>query len=306
MRNSFLLLRIPNLVMIALSQLLLRLTIIDPFLAAANTPSEISHIDLILIILSTIFIAAGGYVVNDFFDVEIDRINKPGNNYFETENRRKNFLKIYLCLSAAGIGAGIYLSLIKKIPFVMMINLLSFGLLFLYSQSLKKIFLFGNIIIALLTAMSLLVILFSDKQAFADEGIRKIIFAYSLFAFFLTIIREIIKDMQDAEGDRLYGRKTIPVISGIFFSKLLVFFLLLVVLSSLVYIQYIQKQWEDMYSFLYVTILVDLPLLAFVFFLARSDSVRQFRRLSILAKVIMFSGIMSMLVFYLIFKSTDV
>ncbi|MFI5218262.1 MAG: geranylgeranylglycerol-phosphate geranylgeranyltransferase [Bacteroidia bacterium] len=296
------LIRFPNLLMIALTQYLVRFTIITPILSVSGMNSALSNFDFFLLVFSTVLIAAGGYIINDINDFQIDALNKPENVIVGKRIDKNLSNKIHLLLSGTGVALGCYLSFIREIPNVWMINLLSTGLLWMYSSQFKKIIVAGNFIISFLAALSIIIILLADKNAYAAMAIRKLICGYTVFAFVITMIREVIKDMEDAAGDKAFGRKTIPVVMGNMFSKYYSAFLVLVILFSIAIIQYYQRQWEDKVSFIYVVLFIELPLAALLFFLFRSKEKKDFSRLSLLAKGIMFTGILSMLVFYLRYK----
>ena len=157
----------------------------------------------------------------------------------------------------------------------------------------------GNFVISFLSALSVIIILLTDKNKYVETAIPKLICGYTVFAFIITWVREIIKDMEDIRGDEMFGRKTIPVVMGKPFSKYFSAFLILVILFSLMLIQYHQRQWEDWLSFFYAVTFVQFPLVAMLFFLFRAKEEKDFGRLSLLAKVIMLTGVLSMLIFHL-------
>jgi 4-hydroxybenzoate polyprenyltransferase len=282
------LVRLPNLLIIACTQYLIRYTIIIPILAAYNLTTAVSEINFFLLVLSTVLIAAGGYVINDYHDRQIDMINKPSKVIIGKQISKKQS----------------YLSFFQNIFLLWQINLISVALLWLYSSMLKKFFMVGNIVIALLAALSLLIIIFSEKTIWTNEVMeaKYLIFAYSLFAFIMTWIREVIKDLEDKEGDIAFNRKTLPVIAGDVFSKLFASFLILTVLFSLALIQFRQQQWQDSVSFGYVVIGIELPLVALLILLSQANKKKAYTVSSLLTKGIMLTGVLSMLVFYLRYK----
>lgn len=309
---SFLrLIRLPNLFLIILTQYLIRYTIVIPILTAFGQASEVSETNFFLVVLSTVLIAAGGYIINDYYDLQIDRINKPEKVIIGNRVSKKQSINMYAATSLAGIAIGAYLSFFQDIFLLWQINFLSASLLLLYSSLFKKIILVGNFIISLLAALSVYLLLILEKKTWVNfllgrpetiPAIAYLISAYALFAFLTTWIREIIKDLEDEEGDRVFGRKTLPVVAGNKVSKLCSSFLLLVVLFSLVLIQFRQKQWEDMISFIYVVVFVELPLLILLFLLFNAKRKSDYTASSLLAKGIMLAGILSMFVFYLRYK----
>lgn len=288
--------------MIALTQYLVRFTIVIPILSFSQFNSSLSEINFFLLVLSTVLISAGGYIINDYYDFPIDTINKPSEVIVDGQLDRKWCMKIYVLLSGCGVLIGCYLSFVKEIPNVWMINILSTILLWKYSSDFKKIFLLGNLVISFLTGLAVIILLLTDSYAHGDDVIKKLICGYTVFAFVMTFIREVIKDMEDKEGDETYGRKTLPVVLGVNVSKTIVLFLIVITLSSLVFIQFMQHQWNDMVSFCYVVFGIEIPLLVLAVTLFRAGAKEDFNKASSLTKTIMLTGILSMLVFYLRYK----
>src|SRR3954469_11447769 len=120
------LIRFPNLLIIAVTQYLVRYTIILPILAAYNLTSAVSDINFFLIVVSTVLIAAGGYIINDYHDLQIDLINKPAKVIVDKFISKKTCFNLYAGLSLSGIAIGIYLSFFQGIFLFWQINILSF------------------------------------------------------------------------------------------------------------------------------------------------------------------------------------
>ncbi|HKR06686.1 MAG TPA: geranylgeranylglycerol-phosphate geranylgeranyltransferase [Bacteroidia bacterium] len=309
--NFLKLIRLPNLVIIALTQYLIRHTIIIPILAAYNLTSTVSEINFFLLVLSTVLIAAGGYVINDYYDLQIDLINKPSKVVIGKLVPKKQSMNFYVVLTLTGIAIGIYLSFFQNIFLLWQINILSVALLLLYSSVFKKVFLIGNIVISILSALSVYLLLIIEKNIWINfllnhpdsiNAIPYLISAYSLFAFIITWIREIVKDLEDKEGDQVFNRKTLPIISGNSVAKLFIAFLIMTVLFSLMLIQYRQQQWNDWISFAYVVAAIELPLIVLSFITLRANKKKDYTVSSLLTKGIMLTGVLSMLVFYLRYK----
>ncbi|MEP7170886.1 MAG: UbiA family prenyltransferase, partial [Bacteroidota bacterium] len=162
--NFLKLIRLPNLFIIALAQYLIRYTIIIPILATYNLASSVSEINFFLVVLSTVLIAAGGYIINDYYDLQIDLINKPEKIIVSKQVTKKQSVNFYALLSLTGIAIGVYLSFFQNIFLLWQINILSAVLLLVYSSFLKKIFLIGNIVISTLSALSIYVLLILEKD----------------------------------------------------------------------------------------------------------------------------------------------
>lgn len=263
--------RFGNLIIIALSQYFTA-----GFLVGMDT---LNDVPLFLLSLSTIAIAAGGYIINDYYDVKIDYINKPDRVVIGKNITRRYAILFHVVLSALGIVVGLYLS--WRIGAV---NVVSVFLLWLYSNSLKRLPFIGNLTVALLTGLSVYLV-----ELFYRSG-NSLVAIYALFAFFMTLIREVIKDMEDLKGDNSFGCKTLPIIWGIRKTKILIY-VLLIIFAGLVIMM---NQLYRALPFKYHLIFLFVPLLWLLYRLFRADMKKDFTRLSIFCKVIMMLGILSM------------
>ncbi len=235
---------------------------------------------LFVLSASTLFIAAAGYIINDYYDVKIDLINKPERVVVGKKITRRYALLLHSVLSFIGIGLGLLLG--WRIG---CIHVGSVFLLWLYSNQLKRLPLIGNIVVAALTGLSILLldILYRSDNSF--------VIIYSLFAFFMTLVREIVKDMEDLKGDHTFGCKTLPIIWGIRKTKTLLYVLLAIFAISVLLL-------NDQYSRLpirYFIVFLFVPLGWLLLRLIRADTKKEFYRLSQLCKLIMLLGIASML-----------
>ncbi len=285
--------RVPNLIMIALAQYLVQDTIIRPILIQSNITPSASFFDFFLLVFSTVLISAAGYVINDCFDKEIDIINNPEKSSLSiSQNTKRN---LFYVLSIAGVLIGTYLTYIKGMRQIALINFLTVGLLYFYSASYKKMLLVGNLVVSFLTALAVFLPVFSDYELFytlrdiklkseTDQMYNlKIIIAltlaYAIFAFLLSFIREIIKDMEDKEGDEQMDCKTLPIIAGITISKIVTQIFILVVITLLATVQWKQNQFENKITFWYTTLLIQLPLLMLFVYLIFSKTCQLLKNL---------------------------
>lgn len=234
---------------------------------------------LLVLAASTCLIAAAGYVINDYFDVKIDLINKPSRVVVGKEMTRRKAILLHVILSAAGILSGLLIS--WKIAAV---NLVSAGLLWWYSAELKRGVFFGNLAISILTAASLMVLYIP----FPDSG--PAILVYAVFAFGMTMIREAVKDMEDVRGDQAYGCTTLPIRMGIPFTKIYTMVLTLLLMATGFAIHW----WLMPLPVAYFLALILLPLGIFSYRLVRADTVREFHQLSQWVKYILVLGVVSM------------
>ena len=278
MKTYLRLIRFPNLVLIVLSQALVQACL----LAAGVNWGMVARPGFAALTLSTVFIAAAGYIINDYYDVKIDAINKPERMLVGKAIRRRRAMFAHLVLSVAGVAIGLALA----IP-VGLINMGAVLLLWGYSARLKKMLLIGNVVIALLAASMLLVV------AVYNDALNRITLGYALFAFLISLIREIIKDMEDVKGDASFDCRTLPIVAGIRNTKLVLYPLVALFLVFLLVVVFHRRTALLFDS--YMLLLVLLPSVWLVIKLARSDRRRDFAYLSSLNKFIMLTGILSML-----------
>ncbi len=299
--NFFKLIRLPNLLMIGVAQFLFRYTLVIPILNISEKFILLTHYDFALLVVSTLSIAAGGYIINDIEDRETDRVNKPNKIIIGEKISANNAYKLYFLFTAAGIATGFYLQFYRPIVYIGYINLISSGLLYFYSTTYKGIILLGNIIISLLTALSIALVVLTEPLALSDTTVISITAGYIVFSFLVSFAREVIKDLEDMDGDADADFKTLPVVMGTFAGKVTAIIIISIVLLLIIYIQIISEQWKSLIPFLYVLLLIQIPLACLLNLIARAKTKNDFYKTSLLAKGIMVSGIFSMLVFYLAF-----
>jgi 4-hydroxybenzoate polyprenyltransferase len=246
------------------------------FLAKANVFTDIH---LFLLSLSTVLIAAGGYVINDYYDVKIDFINNPERVVVGKTIHRRFVILLHIALSMLGVTIGLMIS--WKLAIV---NIFSVAVLWFYSNSLKRLPFIGNFTVALLTGCSIAIIIFLYP---IHNGL---IWVYAVFAFFMTLIREIIKDMEDVKGDTTYGCKTLPIVWGIPKTKIALYLTIVVFSIAVVLINYFYVNLP----IIYYVMLLFVPLAWLMAQLFRADTKRDYTWLSSFCKVIMLLGILSM------------
>ena len=298
MISFFYLIRYKNLLMVLLTMILTKYALINSFI---SDPS-LTSIDFIILSLSILFITAGGYIINDLYDIEADTINKPLKVYISKSISKKNAWVIYLLSSTLGVILGIYLSVIKNSDFLSFYFIGTTLLLFLYSVLLKKLVFIGNLCISLLAALPIYLLYKFDSNNITISNILQYfflsiaIFYYMFFAFLTTMIREIIKDIEDINGDYMVKLKTLPILIGktrarnisIFLSVVLLLFLFLV--SSNYFI-------SKKYFLGIIMLMISIILVHFIFKSWNATTKKQFHYLSNLMKLIMFIGILSMALF---------
>jgi 4-hydroxybenzoate polyprenyltransferase len=276
--------------------------VIKPLIAQVSLKPSLNHLHFFLLILSSVLIAAAGYVINDYFDLNIDRINKPDKLIVQKIISRRYAIAWHFFLSIAGIAIGFYLDFATHVTLLGFSNLICVCFLFLYSVSLKKKLLAGNILISLLTAWTVLVVTWCEARFFFNANfnvsrVLRVTILYSGFAFITSIIREAIKDMEDVEGDRRYGCKTMPIVWGINASKIYTAVWMTILAIALLLLQIYVLQFHWWLSALYCLLFIFIPLVRVFLKLFKAQTQQDFHRLSSMVKFIMFTGILSMIFF---------
>ena len=283
---------------------------VQPEFSEANRIPNLNPPYIWWMILSSVLIGAAGYIINDYFDLNIDRINKPDRLVVERVIKRRWTIVWHLAFSIVGVLIGVYIDWKTNVRFLGLANLACVLLLFIYSISLKKKLLSGNILISLLTAWTILVITWCEvnqlsrvQSQFDAERIIKWAFVYGGFAFIISLIREVIKDMEDIEGDRRYGCKTMPIIWGLNVSKtyaavwlivlIAAIIILLVYIARFIFFTADKGYWWIGILYCIATILVPLVVIFKRLFKARSAA--DFHKLSSMVKLVMLTGILSII-----------
>ena len=290
------LVRFQNLAIIALVQCLVRFGLFEPFGIAIT----LNHFGFFLLVLATICIAAGGNIINDLFDVEIDRINMPKKVLIGKKITAKTANILYLIFTGLGVLIGFYLSNIIGRPGFAVIFIGIAALLYLYASYLKSYLLVGNILISFLVGFSILIVgLYDLLPAITPQNraiqatIFSILFDYSVFAFFINLIREIVKDLQDINGDKNGGKNSLAIALGRKRTSKIVFVAVIALIGAIVWYIYeylFTKQW----LVLYFLFLIVAPLIYFLIKIYSAEKTDDFAFLSLWLKVIMVTGIASL------------
>ena len=302
----FRLIRWPNLVFIAITQILFRYFILD-FVYEQNHPGyeqiKLSEKLFYLLVLASVCIAAAGYIINDYFDVNIYQVNKASKVIIGNFIKRRWAIFFHAFLSLTGLAFSAYIGYKLSNIYIPVFNFISILLLWFYSTTFKKKLLIGNIIISLLTAWVILVLTLAEYRFRISPDdivwhrLLKVSFVYAGFAFIISLVREVIKDMEDMEGDADFGCKTMPIVWGLPASKVFAGVWIIVLAGILIIIQIYVIQFGWWFSAVYSVITIIIPLLWVLRKLYQSNSKKDFHQLSSAVKMIMAAGILSMLFF---------
>lgn len=306
--SFFRLIRWPNLLFIALTQLLFYYAVVLPLLPVQyyQLKQQLSAPVFAILVLASVLIAAAGYIINDYFDINIDRVNKPDKMVVERLIKRRWAIIWHIVLTLTGLVLSLYVG-IKTSLIIFFANAGCALLLWVYSTTFKKKLLSGNIIISLLTAWTIIVLYFAVNTVYlnpfrqhpdvitAMNQVFKFAALYAGFAFIISLIREVVKDIEDMEGDARYGCKTMPIVWGIPAAKVFVGVWMVVLAGAvaIIIIYMLQKGWWI--SALYCLGLVIVPLIAVLNGFYKAQNSSDYHTISSRIKWVMLAGILSML-----------
>ncbi|RAR72593.1 geranylgeranylglycerol-phosphate geranylgeranyltransferase [Flavobacterium aciduliphilum] len=292
--------RYKNLLLLALMQLVFRLG----YLELIKIPLSLFYWQYALLMASTVLIAAGGYIINDIFDQDIDGINRPHQNYIGSLISENNAYTLYAVLTIMGVGCGFLLAnSVDHANFVIIFVLVA-TLLYFYASYLKRIALLGNILIAALLAFSVIIIGIFDIFPNTFDVNRaqmavafSILLDYAKFAFCLNLVREIVKDIEDISGDATYGLQTLPILIGATKTRIIAFVLLILPALYLLYYTYNYLFANGLYyAIAYMVLLVLSPLFVCAIKIIHAREKQEYHQISTLLKWILFFGIISVAV----------
>ena len=266
-----------NLLILVLTQYLTRVLLVGP---RGEWRQILTDPRMLVLSLATVCIAAAGYIINDYFDVKIDIVNKPERVVIGRYLKRRVAMGAHQFFNVAGVLLGLLVS-----KWIFLINVFSVTLLWFYSERFKRTTLVGNLVVSLLTAMSVLVV----TVVYPEN--RKLVFIYALFSFAITLVREIIKDMEDVRGDAFSGCRTLPIVWGIRRTKIVVYFLVAALITTL----YLMAHSLNNFTLAWLFTALLLPIAWLVYRLVFADTRREFTRLSTLCKLIMLLGLATMI-----------
>ncbi|WP_262889027.1 geranylgeranylglycerol-phosphate geranylgeranyltransferase [Chitinophaga fulva] len=302
----FKLVRYPNLLYIALTQFLLQYCVVEPVLHSSGEEPSLSVVQFVLLSLSTVLIAAAGYIINDYFDINIDIVNKPDKMVLDKIISRRWAMAWHTIFNMAGVSLGFIVAWKTGQIYLGFTQVICSLLLWFYSTSFKRQVLIGNVIISLLTALSVSVVGFYEKQIYESfEAIMsptgrkliQIIGVYALFAFIISMVREIVKDLEDMIGDSKDGCRTIPIIWGVLPAKRLCNMLLLALQVTIIAVE-VRVWLLGWYMAIgYLVLLVQAPCVYAYTLLKKAHLPEHYHRVSSVVKWVMLTGILSMIFF---------
>ncbi|MRG44386.1 hypothetical protein GFS24_04635 [Chitinophaga sp. SYP-B3965] len=285
------LVRWPNLLFILLTQFLFQYCVINPLMLRYSIGPLVELRNFLMIATAYQLIAAAGYIINDYFDVPIDLVNKPHKVFITQGISKRTALALYIAMNVTAILLSISLS--NPLPLICVI--ISIVLLFMYSAFLKKSFLTGNVLVSGITASAVLVLFMMVEQRFRYLQMATLL--YTGFAFLLSFAREVIKDLEDIGGDRLHGGQTMAIVLSdavVRYIVVLNLFCMIILLGVIQPYLWGGNLWTRVLS-VYIILLVMIPLIRIILKVFKAKACADYNRLSGSIKIVMLMGILSML-----------
>ena len=289
------LIRVGNLIFIALTMFLIKYGLFEPFGVAIT----LNLFGFSLLVLAVVSVAASGYVINDIFDVPADLKNKPNKTYINKHISEKAAYRLFFILNIIGMGLGFYLSNMIGRPGFSAFFIFGSAILYIYNSQLQQTILIGNLLVSLIVGLipvgvglyDLLPAIIPENQQ-TQSVIFSILIDYSIFAFLVNFLREIVKDQQDIDGDYNAGYKTLPIVLGKLRTNKILFIIGLLPLGFLLYYTY-EYLFENIYAVIYALLLLAAPLLFFQINIWSAEKKSEYGRLSLVLKAVLFFGLIS-------------
>ncbi len=283
--------------MIILIQVVLKYVLFQKF----DLRLALSTSQFLILVLATVLIAIAGYIINDINDVKADIINKPDKVFIPSKISFKKANDLYFTINLFGLLLGLYLSYsIDNISFFTIFIIVSL-LLNRYSTQLKNKYLIGNLTVSFIIFLTVLITAIFDLVPVTNSynnqiqlEVFNLVLIISFFAFCLTLLREIIKDLEDLKGDRATNANTLPIAFGVKKTKTILVWLSFVLFIAVLYFSYSLKE-DHFFGTIYLISFVALPLLYFIFQIRKKELTVNYHKLSILLKAIMLLGILTIL-----------
>ena len=299
------LVRLPNLIIVLLTQWFIYAYVLSPNFTMAGLISQLTSNEFGLLALITILLTAGGYIINDIEDCELDSVNKPDKVIVDKVISRSLAFWLYFGTLLLGFLLALFLAFTTSNVHLIFIYPLAAAGLFMYSMQLKKSFLAGNVLVAAYCAGVAGIIWVAERHTISElmdadpvagRHIRLIFLVYMVLAFLSTLFREIIKDIEDLKGDLAYGSRTLPIVWGVDKAKRMSFGIGLALLLTIFFAVYHLTLLNSPLKVSFIILTMISPMILALTWLIRARSRKQYHRLSQLTKFLMVSGILLLLI----------
>lgn len=297
------LIRFVNLLLVAATLFLVRYCLILPAfettsIITGDYPEHMSRLHFALLVAATLCVTAAGNIINDVFDVTTDAVNRPGRNLFEHTLRPAVGHRSFLILAATGSLLGLYLGVSVGKPAIGLLHLFASGSLWMYSSYYKRRLIIGNLIIALLSFLMVMIPGLFEPEFYPNISY---LLVYACLAFLVSWAREIIKDMEDQEGDRSMDCNTIPIRFGIRAAKAISVSILILTGGAIGYVIHANFYDNTVVGWWNLLLIFELPLAGLVYLTVTAEGTKDFHYASVFAKVYLLLGILSMFPFWYYF-----
>ncbi|WP_152611508.1 geranylgeranylglycerol-phosphate geranylgeranyltransferase [Psychroserpens damuponensis] len=299
------LIRWKNLALIIIAQVLIKYALLEPF----DVLTTLNIYGFALLVFITLCIAAAGNIINDIYDIDTDNINKPSKVIIGKHVSENTAYNLFFALNIIGVILGLYLShTVDKSSFFSIFVIISVAL-YVYASYLKGTVLFGNILISFLVAMSIIIVGVFDllpamipQNKEAQLTFLDLIFDYAIFAFMINLVRELIKDIQDVDGDYKAGMSTLPIVIGRERANKIAFVISMIPIGAVTY--FIVTYWyKHPVAIGYFLLFVIAPLIYATIKIFAASNNFHYKHISLVYKLIMFFGILSLLLYPFIIKT---
>lgn len=289
------LIRYPNLIIIMGTMMILKFTVFPP-------ESIQKTLVYLIFVLLPVLTAASGYVINDIMDIKTDLINKPEKVFLRNGISRKAIHIFYITLLIFSILLSEILDYLTGLNMLLVVIISQF-LLILYAFILKKTPLAGNFLVAFLSGIiPILVIYYEVNYINSSESHsslnKSIIISYGFIAFYTSLIREVIKDLEDLKGDKTTQAYTLPVLFGKEFAHFIVYIIYILPLFAFVFMNEHMFR-KTLIPFLTIFYASSLPFISTLIF---SKNPLKYTQCSLFLKISMFTGIITFPAIYYLFQ----
>ncbi len=297
--------------MVVVTQLLMSYAVVGSILNVNGLLDVVPWWIMLLLVMGTALIICGGYIINDYFDTRIDEVNKPHRVLIGKAISRHSAMSLHQVFTALGVLCGFIVAYFSGSLTVALIFLMVPGLLWFYSSTYKRQFFVGNVVVGLIAAFVPILVAMVEVAYLSKEygemlqhmGVIADIYLwvgfFSVFAFALIVLAEMVKDMRDEEGDREMECNTVPIVLGIRWAKAIVTLFTILLIIGVVCLVARQLTFADtllLKNFLLYGVCA--PLLFFIFVLYRSKTPKTYQQARNILKIVMLIGVLFSLVFY--------
>jgi 4-hydroxybenzoate polyprenyltransferase len=285
---------------VAVTQILIYHQLLNQTFKRYSISGTFNSFEFVLFVFTTLLVTASGYIINDIYDIETDRINKPDKRIIDVHLSLSSAWKIYFSMILTGALISFYLAVQRNDLFYWFIYPAAVFLLFGYSRWFKGIPYLGNILVSLFCAAVPGIFFLSEASVLKELKIRdltsflplhNLLLAYVLFAFLTNLYREIVKDLQDETGDKLTNIQTAAVYFGKKNTKIMALFTALIT-SMVITFSFSQSIFSNIpYLFILQILLIQSPLSISIIKIIQAKDDKAFRNVGLWIKLIMINGL---------------